>query len=117
MEPTKTACGGTGYCGVTVTTSPNTLLTQWSTAPNTSYFYQPYFTTTEMETEELWDFLWVYVGEDEVDEENGEEIETFPHEGRVFGTKSEVEKSLLVEFARLFTDIDVDDYALKLRKW
>ena len=63
-----------------------------------------------METEELWDFLWVYVGEDEEEEE-------FPHEGRVFGTKSEVEKALLVEFARLYTDVDVEDYELKLRKW
>ena len=74
-----------------------------------------YSITNNMETEELWDFLWVYIGEE--DEEDGEEIETFPHEGRVFGTKSEVEKSLLVEFARLYTDVDVDDYELKLRKW
>ena len=74
-----------------------------------------YATTNNMETEELWDFLWVYIGEE--DEEDGEEIETFPHEGRVFGTKSEVEKSLLVEFARLYTDVDVEDYELKLRKW
>lgn len=74
-----------------------------------------YSITNNMETEELWDFLWVYIGEE--DEEDGEEIETFPHEGRVFGTKSDVEKSLLVEFARLYTDVDVDDYELKLRKW
>ena len=67
------------------------------------------------EQEELWDFLWVYIGEE--DEEDGGEIETFPHEGRVFGTKSDVEKSLLVEFARLYTDVDVEDYELKLRKW
>ena len=79
-------------------------------------YSNPFYTTTNnMETEELWDFLWVYIGEE--DEENGEEIETFPHEGRVFGTKSDVEKSLLVEFARLYTDVDVDDYELKLRKW
>ena len=69
-----------------------------------------YATTNNMGTEELWDFLWVYVGEDEQEEE-------FPHEGRIYGTKSEVEKSLLVEFARLYTDVDVDDYELKLRKW
>lgn len=74
-----------------------------------------YSITNNMETEELWDFLWVYIGEE--DEEDGEEIETFPHEGRVFGTKSDVEKSLLVEFARLYTEVDVDDYELKLRKW
>ena len=74
-----------------------------------------YSITNNMETEELWDFLWVYIGEE--DEEDGEEIETFPHEGRVFGTKSDVEKSLLVEFARLYTDVDVEDYELKLRKW
>jgi hypothetical protein len=74
-----------------------------------------YSTTNNMETEELWDFLWVYIGEE--DEEDGEEIETFPHEGRVFGTKSDVEKSLLVEFARLYTEVDVEDYELKLRKW
>ena len=79
-------------------------------------YSNPFYTTTNnMETEELWDFLWVYIGEE--DEEDGEEIETFPHEGRVFGTKSDVEKSLLVEFARLYTDVDVDDYELKLRKW
>ena len=107
MESTKTATSTIDCSGISISSS------SW-------LVYNPYNTTiitTEMETEELWDFLWVYVGEDEVDEENGEEIETFPHEGRVFGTKSEVEKSLLVEFARLFTDIDVDDYALKLRKW
>jgi len=74
-----------------------------------------YSITNNMETEELWDFLWVYIGEE--DEEDGEEIETFPHEGRIYGTKSDVEKSLLVEFARLYTDVDVDDYELKLRKW
>jgi hypothetical protein len=74
-----------------------------------------YSITNNMETEELWDFLWVYIGEE--DEEDGEEIETFPHEGRVFGTKSDVEKSLLVEFARLYTEVDVEDYELKLRKW
>ena len=74
-----------------------------------------YSITNNMETEELWDFLWVYIGEE--DEEDGEEIETFPDEGRVFGTKSDVEKSLLVEFARLYTEVDVEDYELKLRKW
>ena len=79
-------------------------------------YSNPFYTTTNnMETEELWDFLWVYIGEE--DEEDGEEIETFPHEGRVFGTKSDVEKSLLVEFARLYTDVDVENYELKLRKW
>ena len=115
MEPIKLVTTGSTLCVTTLGGSGCSIPTI-STTPY--YQYNPYnttITTTKMETEELWDFLWVYVGEE--DEENGEEIETFPHEGRVFGTKSDVEKSLLVEFARLYTDVDVDDYELKLRKW
>ena len=115
MEPIKTPTitvhSGSGISASTSSGSGYFIYNPNATVPY--YQYNPYnttITTTEMETEELWDFLWVYLGDDEQEEE-------FPHEGRIYGTKSDVEKTLLVEFARLYTDVDVDDYELKLRKW
>ena len=110
MEPIKSVTTGSTLCVTTLGGSGCSIPTI-STTPY--YQYNPYNTTitvSEMEQEELWDFVWVYLGDDEQEEE-------FPHEGRIYGTKSDVEKTLLVEFARLYTDVDVDDYELKLRKW
>lgn len=104
METTKTLMTTLGTSGTANTINTNCI------PVGTGYSLLGWSTLSCSEQEELWDFLWVYVGEDEEEEE-------FPHEGKIYGTKSEVEKTLLVQFARLYTDVDVDDYQLKLRKW
>lgn len=59
---------------------------------------------------ELYDYCWLYIGDEPTNL-------LVLHEGRDYGIKSELEKKLLVEFARMFPDIEVSEYTLKMRVW
>lgn len=66
-----------------------------------------YITKLETTKPDFYEYWWLNLTD------NNEVVVT--HSGKAYGFKDDLEKQLLIEFARKFPDVEVSDYVFKMR--